>query len=235
MTGGFSGIVLQYGLAHKYMREAAGKLPLIVKLNGKTNIPSDKEAFEPLIASVADAVRLGAEAIGYTLYVGSPAQDRDFDQFRRVRDEADRLGMPVIVWAYPRGEAIEEKGGRDSVYAVEYAARVACELGADIIKLNFPKTNGIDRSKLPPPYNEIEFTPAGAIRQVIKSAGRSFVILSGGSRIDDEDVMDKARLAMEAGARGVIFGRNMWQRPWEKSLVLASRLHELLSVYPMPE
>lgn len=235
LVGGYSGIVLHYGLAHKYMRLAAGKLPLVLKLNGKTEIPPDKEAFSPLTGTVEDAVRLGADAVGYTLYVGSPAQDRDFDQFRRVRDDADRLGMPIIVWAYPRGWAIEERGGRDSVYAIEYAARVATELGADIIKLNFPKTSGIDRGKLPAPYNELDFSPEGAIRQIVRAAGRSFLILSGGSRTNDEDVLEKVRMAMDAGARGMIFGRNMWQRPLENALSLTARLHELLRQYQLPE
>ncbi|HEY3379372.1 MAG TPA: fructose-bisphosphate aldolase [Armatimonadota bacterium] len=235
LVGGFSGIVLHYGLAHKYLRDVAGKVPLVLKLNGKTEIPPDQAAFSPLISTVSDAVRLGADAVGYTLYVGSPAQDRDIDQFRQVRDEAEFYGMPVIVWAYPRGAAIDAHGGRDSVYAIDYAARVASELGADIIKLSFPKTSGIDLDKLPAPYNDMEFTPAGAIRQIIQSAGRSFVILSGGSRADDEDVMEKARLAMAAGARGMIFGRNMWQRTWENSLNLSARLHELLRGYLLPE
>lgn len=234
LAGGFSGIVLHYGLAHKYMREAAGKLPLILKLNGKTEIPPDREAFSPLTGSVSDAVHLGADAIGYTLYVGSPAQDRDFEQFRQVREEAEFYGMPVIVWAYPRGWAIEERGGRDSVYAIEYAARVATELGADVIKLNFPKTSGIEQSKLPSPYNEMAFTPEDAIRQVVRAAGRSLLILSGGSRVNDEDVLEKVRLAMDAGARGMIFGRNMWQRTWDNSLSLAAQLHELLGRYSRP-
>lgn len=235
LVGGYSGIVLQYGLARKYIREVAGKVPLVLKLNGKTEVPPDREAFSPLIATVEDAVHLGADAVGYTVYVGSPAQDRDFDQFRQVREDAERFGMPVIVWAYPRGWAIEERGGRDSVYAIEYAARVATELGADVIKLNFPKTSGVDRSKLPAPYNEIEYTPAAAIRQIVASAGRSLVILSGGSRSNDEDVLEKVRMALDAGAAGMIFGRNMWQRPWENALSLTARLHELMHQYTRPE
>jgi class I fructose-bisphosphate aldolase len=63
-------------------------------------------------ASVADAVRLGADAVGYTLYVGTPVQDRDFEQLRIVREDAHRFGMPLVVWAYPRGSAIDGKGGK---------------------------------------------------------------------------------------------------------------------------
>jgi len=127
LEGGFNGIAVQIGLAEKFYWDYAGEVPLILKLNGKTDIPSDERALSSLHASVEDAVRLGADAVGYTLYVGSPAQDADFAQYRTVRQDAQRLGMPLIVWAYPRGEAIEHKGGKDSFYAVHYAARVASE------------------------------------------------------------------------------------------------------------
>lgn len=105
LEGGFNGIAVQVGLAEKFCREYAGEVPLILKLHGKTDIPADYEALSPLHASVADAVRLGADAVGYTLSVGTPAQARDFAQYRAVREEAHRLGMPLVVWAYPRGSA----------------------------------------------------------------------------------------------------------------------------------
>lgn len=150
LEGGFNGIVLQVGLADRFFHTYAGQVPLILKLNGKTDIPSDSEAFSPLHATVEEAVRLGADAVGYTLYVGSPAQARDFEQYRQVRADAARLGMPLVVWAYPRGSAIEARGGKDSFYAVDYAARTASELGADVVKLNFPHPE--KRDGVPEPY-----------------------------------------------------------------------------------
>jgi len=88
VEGKFSAIALHIGLAEKYFHEYAGDVPLILKLNGKTTIPGDAQAFSPLTGTVEDAVRLGADAVGYTIYVGSPAQDRDFLQFLEVRKEA---------------------------------------------------------------------------------------------------------------------------------------------------
>ncbi|HEX9413650.1 MAG TPA: hypothetical protein VF916_09125, partial [Ktedonobacterales bacterium] len=160
--GNFSGIVFQIGIAKKYMNKYAGTVPLVLKLNGKTEIPPDKAPISPCIATVEDAVRLGADAVGYTLYVGSPLQADDFEQFRKVREDADRFDMPIIVWAYPRGEAIEAKGGRDSLYAVDYAARVANELGADIVKINVPKSNPDKDASAPKPYNTLQPSPAEA-------------------------------------------------------------------------
>ena len=163
LEGGFSGVALQYGTALKYMRPYAGRMPLVLKLNGKTNIPPDDDPLNPLNATVEDAVRLGADAIGYTLYMGSSRQDEDFAQWRQVRQDADRFGMPTIMWAYPRGRHMEAKGGRDSFYAIDYAARVACELGADVVKINVPKIDPEKDKLSPTPYNTMKVTPDEAL------------------------------------------------------------------------
>ncbi len=227
--GGFSGVVFQYGIAEKYMSRFAGQVPLVLKLNGKTEIPSDAQPISPIICTVEDAVRLGADAVGYTLYVGSPLQAADFEQFRKVRDDATRFGMPVIVWAYPRGEAIDAKGGRDSFYAIDYAARVANELGVDIVKINVPKLNPAKDTSAPAPYNTLSITQDEAVRQVVESAGRTLVLFSGGEMQGESDVVAKARLAMESGATGVIFGRNLWQRPYDEALTLAGEIRSMLT------
>ena len=186
VAGNFSGIALHIGLAEKYQKAYAGRVPLLLKVNGKTNIPSDDDAFSPMTSSVEDAIRLGADAVGYTLYVGSPAQEVDIAQCNEVRRECDRYGMPLVVWAYPRGAAIKAKGGIDSLYAVDYAARVACEIGADVIKLNEPVWKPDDAAKLPKPYNTMPFEDVDGLRKVVKSAGRSLVLVSGGSKMGDD-------------------------------------------------
>lgn len=227
--GGFNGIVLQIGLAEKFYWDYAGELPLVLKLNGKTDIPSAADPISPVNATVEDAVRLGADAVGYTLYVGSPSQAGDFEQYLRVRQDAQRLGMPLIVWAYPRGEAIEAKGGKDSFYAVDYAARTASELGADVIKVNFPHPE--KQTGVPDAYRS-EYSAQQAIDAVVKSANRTLLLVSGGERAGDEAMLEKARQSMEAGATGLIFGRNVWQRPHDESLRFAESLREILAKYP---
>ena len=229
LEGGFNGIAIQIGLAEKFYWDYAGDLPLILKLNGKTDIPSDAAALSPLHATVADAVRLGAEAVGYTLYVGTPAAEADFAQFRTVREDAQRFGMPLIVWAYPRGEAIEAKGGKDSFYAVHYAARVASELGADVVKVNFPHPE--KREAVPSDYTR-EFSSQQAIDEVVRAANRTLLLVSGGGRAGDEAMLEKARESMAAGATGLIFGRNVWQRDHDASLRFVAELREILAKYP---
>src|SRR5262249_32878111 len=107
LQGRYSAIALGVGLAEKYMREYCGRVPLILRLNGKPNIASDAEAVSPWSASVEDAVRLGADAVGCTLYVGSPREEEGIRELGRVRQDCERLGMPLVLWSYPRGSAID--------------------------------------------------------------------------------------------------------------------------------
>jgi class I fructose-bisphosphate aldolase len=229
VEGGFNGVALQIGTAEKFFWDYAGEVPLILKLNGRTEIPPAGAPRSPLNASVADAVRLGADAVGYTLYVGSEQQEADFEALARVRQDAHRSGLPLIVWSYPRGKAVDAKGGKDSFYEVDYAARTAAELGADIVKVNFPKGGSVDG--VPKAYAQ-QVADQEAVNAVVASAVRTPVLLSGGEKGGDEEVLDKARMAMEAGALGLIFGRNIWQREYDESLRFVARLRELLEKYP---
>lgn len=229
VDGGFNGVAVQIGLAEKFFWDFAGEVPLLLKLNGRTEIPSSAEALSPVNASVADAVRLGADAVGYTLYVGSPAQEQDFEQLRVVRADAERLGMPLVVWAYPRGSAVDAKGGKTSFYAVDYAARVASELGADLVKVNFPDPTL--RANVPAAYDR-ELTPQQAVDAVVRSANRSLVLISGGEKAGDEAMLEKASAAMDAGACGLIFGRNVWQRQRDESLRFVEQLKTILAKHP---
>lgn len=140
-----------------------------------------------------------------------------------------RLGMPLIVWAYPRGSAIAAKGGNDSFYAVDYAARVASELGADVVRVNFPhpEKHGSGRGQY-----ETDLTTQAAIDAIVRSANRTLVLVSGGSRAGDDAMLEKAHESMEAGATGLIFGRNVWQRDHDESLRLVSQLRNILEKYP---
>lgn len=231
VRGGYNAIACQIGFAEKHWPNWAGQVPLILKLSGKTNVPPDDEAHSPLNASVEDAVHLGAHAVAYTLYVGSPQQSRHAEDLAAVRQGCQRHGMPLIIWGYPRGRAIEAKGGRDSIYAVDYAARVCMELGADIVKLNVPKKSDTD-ALMPEKYRELEWDYSEGARRVVSSARNVPVLFSGGSKLSDDDLLEKARLAMEAGATGLIFGRNMWQRPIDEALAVTQRVKQLFAEYP---
>lgn len=229
---GYNAVACHIGLAKRYMGKYAGRVPLILKLNGRTGVPSSDRAFSSLTSTVEDAVSLGADAVGYTIYLGSPRQDDDFRQFREMREQCDRYNMPMIIWGYPRGEAIDKKGGRDSLYAIDYAARVALELGAEVVKVNLPKHSPKDADQ-PKEYAELEWDFEEGARRVFRSAGRSLILVSGGSKLGDDDLIEKVRVSMKAGATGLIFGRNMWQRPFDEALAVTERARKVLADFPI--
>jgi class I fructose-bisphosphate aldolase len=136
--------------------------------------------------------------------------------------------MPLVIWAYPRGRDIQTKGGRESLYAIDYAARVAMEMGADVVKLNMPKLSPDKDKDAPAPYNEMEISQEEAIGHAVQSAGRALVVLSGGSKIDDEKLLEQTRMILEAGGSGVIFGRNVWQREWGEALRIVEQIKKTL-------
>lgn len=230
LEGRYSAIALGIGLAEKYYPPYAGRLPLILKLNGKTNIPDDGDATSPAIAAVEDAVRLGADAVGYTIYVGSPRQDDELRHFRQIRQDCERYGMPLVLWSYPRGSAIDARGGKNSLFAQDYAARVALELGADIVKLHEPEAGG---EGSPAPYATLRESDAARSQRVVRSAGRTMVLFSGGTKNDDDKaVLAKIEFYMRNGAAGVMFGRNMWLREFDHAVALSHAAHKILSKYP---
>ncbi|RKY16553.1 MAG: fructose-bisphosphate aldolase [Planctomycetota bacterium] len=237
---GFNGVVFHYGLSARYWPSTEGEVPLIVKINGKTSIPPDDEALSVHTSWVEDAVRLGAAGVGYTMYYGSPAQDRDLPQLAAVRRECERFGMPLIIWAYPRGSAINAKGGRDSSYALESAARLATEMGATIIKSNLPadKPELADNPKVPEYYRKVEKEILAIsdplerkyvrAKRVVEAAQGIPVLFSGGSEKSDEEVLANAKAAVRAGCFGFIIGRNMWKRKLEDAKRIAAIIEQAL-------
>ena len=175
-------------------------------------------------------MRLGADAVGYTVYVGSPRQDVELREFGKVRQECERFGMPLVIWAYPRGRDIEAKGGKGTLYAQDYAARVAEELGADVVKLHEPAD---EPERAPSPTARCARARDARLRRVVRSAGKVMVLFSGGVKNDDDAVvLGKVKRYMESGATGVMFGRNMWLRDLDAALALSLRVHKILSRFP---
>jgi class I fructose-bisphosphate aldolase len=142
--------------------------------------------------------------------------------------------MPVIMWAYPRGKSMEQKGGRDSLYAVDYAARVAQELGADVVKVNYPKVDEEKRPLYPKEYRDLKFSKKEMLEQVVASAGRTLTLMSGGSKRSDQELLDDVRVALEAGVTGLIFGRNMWQRRFGEALDVAGKITKMTQEVSRP-
>ncbi len=196
--------------------EFAGRIPLILKLNNHDVLHDEKDPLSAVTGSVKDALRLGCSAIGFTIYPGSAHSQTMYEQLRALSEEARDNGLAVVVWSYPRGSALS-KEGETAVDVVAYAAQIAAQLGAHVIKVKLP-TAHLEQAAAKKVY-EAEQVPiktlAERVRHVVQSSfdGRRIVIFSGGAKSDDKNVFEEARAIRDGGGFGSIIGRNSFQRP----------------------
>jgi class I fructose-bisphosphate aldolase len=200
----------------------AGEIPVILKLNSHDLLYADKDPMLALTGSVEDALRLGCVAIGFTIYPGSAHSREMYEQIRALAEEAKRDGLVVVIWSYPRGSTLS-KEGETAIDVVAYAAHIAVQLGAHIVKVKLPTSN-IEQPEARKAYSEAGVplvNLADRVRHVVQSAfdGRRIVIFSGGPRkTDDEAFYDEVRAIRDGGGFGSIIGRNSFQRPKEHAL-----------------
>ena len=203
LEGRYNAVILQSGVAEKYYHEAYKDIPLVVKLNGKSSIPHIAPISKQ-ICSVDRAIKLGADAVGYTVYDGSEREPEIFSDFGKVVEQAHDYGIPVIAWMYPRGKAVTNDESTD---ILAYSARIGLELGADFVKLKY---NGDQE----------------AYKWVVKSAGRTRVLAAGGDKLSPADFLQKTADILKTGATGVAVGRNIWQS--NKPFGLTHALREIM-------
>jgi class I fructose-bisphosphate aldolase len=193
----------------------AGEIPLILKANNHDVLHSDKDPLSAVTGSVRQALRLGCAAIGFTIYPGSSQSRTMYEQLRSLAEEAKESGLAVVVWSYPRGSELS-KEGETGIDVVAYAAQIAAQLGAHVIKVKLPSEH-LEQAEAKKVY-EKHRVPIGSlaerVRHVVQSAfdGRRIVIFSGGARADDERVFEEVRAVRDGGGFGSIIGRNSFQR-----------------------
>jgi class I fructose-bisphosphate aldolase len=211
--------------------EFAGQIPLILKLNSHDVLHDDKDPLPALTGSVDDALRLGCSAVGFTIYPGSAHATAMYEQFRAMAQDAKDAGLVAVCWSYPRGTAIS-KQGETAIDVVAYAAQIAAQLGAHVIKVK-PPADFLEQADAKKVY-EKQRVPIGTlserIRHVVQSAfdGRRIVIFSGGAaREDDNAIFDECRAIRDGGGFGSIIGRNSFQRPRDKALAFLKTVMEI--------
>lgn len=207
----------------------AGSVPTILKLNSSNSHATSKD--QAVYGSIGDALRLGCAAVGFTIYPGADDQFEMMEEFRELAEEAKSVGLAVVLWSYPRGGVLS-KTGETAIDVTAYAAHLAAELGAHIIKVKPPmadieqddartvyEAEGIDVSTLP-----------ARIAHVMQSAfnGRRLVVFSGGAAKDLDGVLDEIRQVRDGGGNGSIIGRNTFQRPRDEAL---SMLDTIIKIY----
>ena len=117
--------------------EYAGHIPLILKLNNSDSLFGGDDYNQAVTGSVQDALRLGCCAVGYTIYPGSSYSHEMYENLQEIAEEAKSVGLAVVVWSYPRGGKLN-KAGETAIDVVCYAAQIAAQLGAHIIKVKVP-------------------------------------------------------------------------------------------------
>lgn len=226
--GRFTGLVLHAGLAGKFQEEIRDSgVPLILKLNGKSELFTEDDPYSPQLYSVKEAISLGATAVGYTVYTGSKYEDQMNREFATIVAEAHDQGVPVIGWMYPRGSALFDRKSSSKTLKmaieeqeklklaidetpsiVAYGARIGLELGADIVKVKYTGSRE-------------------SFRWVVESAAPTKVVLSGGPPTKtDAEFLGRVRDVLSAGGAGVAVGRNVWQR--KDPFSFSNKLYEVI-------
>lgn len=208
-------------------REFAGEIPLILKVNDHDVLRDDPDPDQALTGSVEDALRLGCVGIGFTIYPGSSYRLQMYGTIRAYAEEAKRRGLAVIIWSYPRGSGLS-KAGETAIDVTAYAAHIAAQLGAHIIKVKLPSAH-IEQEEARKVYEKANIPIAQLserVRHVIQSTfnGRRVTIFSGGAANTDGAILEEIQAIHAGGGFGSIIGRNSFQRPQAEALKLLSAI-----------
>ncbi len=231
IAAGCNAYAAPLGFLEAGARTYAGQLPLILKVNDHDVLNDEKDPNQALTSTVDDALRLGCGAVGFTIYPGSEHRLEMYQEIRDFAEEAKRNGLAVVIWSYPRGSSLSKKG-ETAIDVCGYAAHIAAQLGAHIIKVKLP-TREIEQEEARKIY-EKEKIPIGTlaerVRHVVQCAfgGRRIVIFSGGPAETDETLLQEVRGIREGGGFGSIIGRNSFQRRRGDALKL---LDEIMTIY----
>ena len=179
----------------------ANKIALIVKLTSKTNLrPSEERLLQSPFGAVESAIALGADAVAATVYWGSQFEHEMLKQWIEIKKYADVYGLPALQLAYPRGPTIKNMY---DVEIVRYGARAAVESGADLIKTYYTGSRE-------------------TFAKVVEAASGVPVLMSGGPRREKPiDFLRDVKAVMEAGGKGVVVGRNVFQHKDPKAMMKA--------------
>jgi class I fructose-bisphosphate aldolase len=207
----------------------AGAIPTILKLNSANSLSTNKD--QGVYGSVSDALRLGCSAIGFTIYPGAEDQYEMIEEISEMAEEAKSVGLAVVVWSYPRGGALTREG-ETAMDVCAYAAHLACQIGAHIVKVK-PPTDAMYLDAAAKVYKDRKIpvkTMSQRIEHVVQSCfnGRRIVVFSGGEAKDLDGIYNEVRAIRDGGGNGSIIGRNTFQRPKEDALAM---LDTIIKIY----
>jgi len=228
IEAGLSAYAAPLGMLEAGAGTFAGQIPTILKVNSANSLARAKEnPTQALTGSVRDALRLGCSAIGFTIYPGSDVAYGMMQEIAELGREAKAHGLAVVIWSYPRGGNLS-KAGETAIDICAYAAQIAAQLGAHIIKVKPPSAR-LELAAAKKVYEDRDIdisTPAARIRHVVQSAfnGRRIVVFSGGEAKDLDGVFAEVRAVRDGGGNGSIIGRNTFQRPKKDAIDMLGKI-----------
>ena len=207
----------------------AGQIPTILKVNSSNSWAVTKD--QAVTGSVDDALRLGCAAIGFTIYPGSEFAIDLMEEIREMAEEAKSVGLAVVIWSYPRGGSLT-KDGETAMDVCAYAAHLAAQLGAHIIKVK-PPTAHLEQPEAKKVYeaHNIDISSMAARVAHVRDAcfaGKRIVVFSGGAAKGLDGLYEEIRGLRDGGANGSIIGRNTFQRPRDEALAM---LDTIIKIY----
>ncbi len=207
----------------------AGQIPTILKVNSSNSWATTKD--QAITASVGDALKLGCSAIGFTIYPCSDYANELIEEIREMAEEAKSVGLAVVIWSYPRGGELS-KDGETAMDVCAYAAHLAAQLGAHIIKVK-PPTAHLEQPEAKKVYEAQKIdisTLSKRVEHVMQSAfnGKRIVVFSGGAAKGLDGLYEEVRGLRDGGANGSIIGRNTFQRPRAEALAM---LDQIIKIY----
>ena len=233
IDGGLSAYAAPLGMLEVGASNFAGEIPTILKLNSSNSLSSSNLApYQAITGSIADALRLGCSAIGFTIYPGSDEAYNMMNEIRELSEEAKFHGLAVVIWSYPRGAEIS-KEGETALDVIAYGAHMAALLGAHIIKVK-PPTNYLENPDAKKVYLDKKI-PMETLAQRVKHvkdacfAGKRIVVFSGGTNKSIDAVYEEAKEINAGGGNGSIIGRNSFQRPKDQALKMLSDIIDIYS------
>ncbi len=217
------------GFIESVARDYAGEIPLILKINNSDTLFNPKSPISALTSGIEDALRLGCTGIGFTIYPGSSERKQMYEEFAYAAEAAKKAGLAVVLWAYPRGEQLS-KAGETGIDVIAYAAQIACQLGAHIVKVK-PPSSHIEQDAARKVYESEKIQVESMeqrIRHVVQASfnGRRIVIFSGGETKSTNELIDEVKQMAKGGGFGSIMGRNAFQRPKAESIELLHRVQD---------
>jgi len=214
--GSIGVFAVQLGLIAKYGMDYP-KIPYLVKLNSKTNLikTEQKDPISATLSSMQHVIKLREDSglnivgIGYTIYPGSEHEHEILREAGEVIHEAHQNGLVAVVWCYPRGKSVKEE---KDAHLLAGATGIAACLGADFVKINAPKKDGVEAPEL--------------LKEAVRAAGRTKVICAGGSSKGVKEFLEQLHDQIHiGGASGNATGRNIHQKSLDEAVRMCNAVY----------